>query len=182
MTTESLIQDLGRCPYFRGIPTDLLHALSMHAVEQRVNPGEVLATRLDAAGAVWIVAEGRVEVRRPQGFQGQRIDVTVSILKPGMFFGHVELLAEQHRTATLVSAAPGRLIRFDRKAFERLVGDPGLAGQAFRRAIILALGNQLRAVNSRLGEFLADPTGEAATRREALRKAIETAGHTHEES
>lgn len=174
------IQVLHRCPYFRGIPTELLHAISMHVTEQHVSPGDVIATRLDSSAAVWLIGEGRVEVRRPQGFQGQRVEVPVAILKPGMFFGHVGMLSEQPRTATWVAAAPSLLLRFDKRAFDTLVRDNGLPGQAFRRALILALGNQLRAVNERLSEFLADPDGEAATRRELLLSAIEAAGQTHE--
>lgn len=169
---------LSRCPYFKGIPTELLHAISMHVVEQPVAPGDVIATRLDPSVAVWLIAEGRVEVRRPQGFRGQRVDVAVSILRPGMIFGHVGLLSEQPRTATWVAAAPGLLLRFDRRAFDVLVQDRGLPGQVFRRALILALGNQLRAVNERLSEFLADPSVEAAQRRDRLLEAIEASGDT----
>ncbi len=178
--TSTSIQILARCPYFRGIPTELLHALSMHAEEQRMVPGQVLATRLDAAENVWIIGDGRVEVRRQQGYKGQRVEVAVSILKPGMIFGHVGLLSEQPPTASWVCAAPGRLVRFERKAFERLIQDTGLAGQAFRRALILALGNQLRAVNLRLSEFLADPKQEAEDRRDLLLQAIEAAGQSHQ--
>lgn len=177
--TDPIITILARCPYFRGIPTELLHALSMHAELQRVRPGEVLGTRLQAAEHVWIIGEGRVEVRRPQTFEGHRVDVTVSILRPGMIFGHVSLLAEQPANASWVAASPGALARFDLRAFNRLIQDKGLVGQAFRRALILALGNQLRAVNHRLGEFLADPEAEAETRRELLRQAVEEAGLTH---
>ena len=177
--TDPLITILARCPYFRGIPTELLHALSMHASVQRVRPGEVLGTRLKIVDDVWIIGDGRVEVRRQQTWQGQHVDVTVSILRPGMIFGHVSLLAEQPATATWVAASPGRLERFDRRSFDRLLQDKGLAGQAFRRALILALGNQLRAVNFRLGEFLANPEAEAETRRELLRQAMEEGGQTH---
>lgn len=176
---NNAIHYLARCPYFRGIPTELLHALSMHAVEQRVAPGEVIATRLDPSTAIWLIGEGLVQVRRPQGYQGQRVEVAVSTLEPGMVFGHVGMLSEQPRTATWVASGAAILLRFDKRAFDTLIQERNLPGQAFRRALILALGNQLRAVNERLNEFLADPAGEAATRRTLLEDAIKASGATH---
>lgn len=173
MSTNEIIRALARSPYFKGIPTEMLHAIAMHMTLQPMNVGEVLSTRLQPSDAVWLIADGRVEVRRLQGYKGRRLEVPVSILKPGMFFGHVGLLAEQPRTATWVAASSGMLLRLDRKPFERLLADPRVTGSAFRRALILALGSQLQAVNSRLNDFIANPTAEVATRKELLREAVE---------
>lgn len=175
MTATDIIRALARSPHFRGIPTDVLHGISMHGALQAITPGELIGTRLQPSEAVWIIGDGRVEVRRLQGFQGKRFEVPVSILKPGMIFGHVELLSEQPRSATWVAASSGSLVRFDRKQFERLIADPRMAGSAFRRALILALGSQLQAVNQRLDEFIRDTGQEVAGRRELLRKALESA-------
>lgn len=173
MIPTDAIRVLARSPHFAGIPTEVLHGISMHALLQHMVPGELLAPRLQPSEAVWLIGDGRVEVRRLQGYQGKRLEVPVSILRPGMLFGHMELLSEQPRTATWVAASPGTLLRFDRKQFERLVADPRPAGSAFRRALILALGSQLQAVNHRLGEFVRDTDQEVATRREVLRRALE---------
>jgi CRP-like cAMP-binding protein len=173
MSATDTIRALARSPYFRGISTDVLHSIAMHMTLQPVVAGEVLSTRLQPSEAVWLIADGRVEVRRLQGYKGRRVEVPVSILRPGMFFGHVGLLSEQPRTATWVAASPGLLLRLDRKPFERLLADPRMTGSAFRRAMILALGSQLQAVNARLNEFIADPEAEVATRKELLRDAME---------
>lgn len=181
MSSTDIIRALARSPYFRGIPTEVLHAIAMHMVLQPMAAGEMLCTRLQPSEAVWLIADGRVEVRRLQGYRGRRVEVPVSILKPGMFFGHVGLLAEQPRTASWVAASPGMLARLDRKPFERLLADPRMAGSAFRRALILALGNQLQAVNRRLNDFIEHRDEELEQRREILRQAIEQADRSGQE-
>jgi len=178
MIATDAVRGLARSPHFRGIPTDVLHAISMHGEVQAMQPGEILGTRLQPSEAVWVIADGRVEVRRQQGFKGRRFEVPVTILRTGMIFGHVGLLSEQPRMATWIAASQGSLIHFDRKSFERLVADRTVAGSAFRRALILALGSQLHAVNLRLQEFIVDDSGEVEKRRELLRQALEGADDT----
>lgn len=179
MSDTQILSTLAQCPYFRGIPTDALHGLSMVGHVEVRRPGEVISGRLSAAESVWIIGTGRVEVRRPQAWGDQKVELAVSILKPGMIFGHVSLLAEVPNGCSWVAAAPTQLVRFDRAAFESLLRDQSTVGGAFRRAMVLALGNQLKAVNDRLAEFVYDPAGEAAEREELLRRAIEGAGATH---
>lgn len=174
MIPTDVIRGLARSPHFRGIPTEVLHGISMHAALHQMSPGEIIGTRLQPSEAVWLISDGRVEVRRLQGYHSKRFEVPVSILKPGMIFGHVGLLSEQPRSATWVAASHGTLVRFDRKHFERLVADHRMAGSAFRRALILALGSQLQAVNQRLDEFIRDEHSEVEGRRELLRAALDS--------
>lgn len=178
MNSMAIIRGLARSPHFTGIPTEVLHGISMHASLQKMSPGELLGTRLQPSDAVWVIADGRVEVRRLQGYEGRRLEVALSILKPGMIFGHVSLLSEQPRTATFVAASPGALLRFDRKSFSSLLADHQQAGAAFRRAVILALGNQLHAVNQRLDLFIQDSGDQVESRRELLRAALDGAVQT----
>ena len=163
-----MLADLERCPYFVGLPVELVHAIAVHADAERLRPGQIIAARAESAESAWLLAEGEVEVRRP-GAGGK--DEVKATLRAGMLFGHVELLGGTRRTATWVAGTPVRLVSFSRASFDRLIADPSMVGGAFRRALILAQTNQLIAANRLLTGALAGLPGEASATEEVRRMA-----------
>jgi CRP-like cAMP-binding protein len=134
------------------MPVAALHAVSVNADPVRYERYEVIAARGTAADAAFLLVAGRVEVFRP-GPGGQ--DECLGVLVPGALFGHVELLEDEPRSTTWIAKVPCRVLRFPREAFRSLVADRTLAGSTMRRALIIALSNQLQGANRRLARYYA---------------------------
>ncbi|MCE6959719.1 cation:proton antiporter [Cereibacter sphaeroides] len=83
-----------------------------------VHPGEILLSRGEESGCVWLVASGAIEIETP---------LSTYMVGPGEMFGHLALLSAAPRSFQAVSAAHGTLIQIDGGVFRSLVSEhPGL--------------------------------------------------------
>ena len=76
---------------------------------REVAPGEAIVREGESADALYVIAEGRVEVVRPGPPR-----VRCSELAEGDFFGEIGLLADTPRTRTVVALEPTQLLVLDR--------------------------------------------------------------------
>lgn len=103
-------------------------------------PGEEIIQMGQAVGRFFMIAAGEVEIV----LQTRRCpDLTVAILKPGEFFGEIELLSETASVANVRASSEGavELLELPRDEFLRLLADSPLTQQAL-----------LKVVQSRLSE------------------------------
>jgi CRP-like cAMP-binding protein len=113
---------LARVPLFAGLSRRHLRALADRVDQVEFRPGEVIVAEGMRGGAFFAIVEGEARVTR-----GKR---TVTMLRPGDFFGELALLDGGERTASVVAATPMLCIRIFKRAFDRLIaGEPGVAAR-----------------------------------------------------
>lgn len=143
-----------RCPYFRGVPPHTLHVISAHVDHVSVAQGTVICREGDPSHEAWLLGRGAIEVRKE--LDEHRYEV-LSTLKAGTIFGHVALLDDQPRSASLVAAGMSNLVRIRINDFQALLARHDTPGRFFRRAIILALGDTLLAAARHVKDLTQGP-------------------------
>lgn len=139
------LRALERSPYFKGIPTAVLHGVSMFTEERVFRAGEVLLRQGSPADAAFLVAAGEIGAEGPGG----------DVFGVGSLVGHLDLLNGGAASATWVARAPGAALTFTGDLFQKLLAERGPSGSAFRRALIISLSEQLRAANLAVGAYVA---------------------------
>lgn len=110
-----------------------------------------LCTEGAAPRALFVLAEGRCEVSRTTP-GGQR--TRVAQLSPGCLFGHLSLLTEGVRTATVRTLGPARVLELPLdEARALLKNGPLHVTSALRRALIVATARQLSAATRTTAEL-----------------------------
>lgn len=109
---------LAETPLFAGMPIETLEALITELELVSLLVGEVVFREGDLNDALYIVSEGEVAVASegPPRVEMHR-------LGPGAFFGEVSLVTEGPSPATVTAIAPTELIKIDRRAMNKVIGD-----------------------------------------------------------
>ncbi|WP_075062403.1 ABC transporter ATP-binding protein [Ornatilinea apprima] len=109
---------------FRAMPT-LTHQQMLHVTKELVpmtfEPGQVIMRESDPGDHFYIVTEGEVEIalKRPDG-----VDVVVTRLGPGKYFGEIELMQDRSAVATVRAAASGvKVAALDHADFDALLAE-----------------------------------------------------------
>lgn len=139
------IRALERSPYFKGLPVQTLHALSMFADERAFRAGESVLTRGTNPDAILVLYTGELAAEGANG----------DVLGPGALVGHLDLIAGQPLRVSFVARGPGLALSFGAEGVLRLMEDRGVTGSAFRRAIIMSLSDQLRGANQAIAAYVA---------------------------
>lgn len=140
-----LEQRLRAVPFFRALPGDSLRALAEALRPEDHAAGDVIFREGDEADALYLVDEGRVEVRRQEE--------TLAVLGPGSFVGELGLLLGTSRSADLVAATGARLWRLRRVEVDALLeAHPVIAMELSRE-----LARRLVRTNERLTPVAVEP-------------------------
>src|SRR4051812_24076219 len=103
---------LAKIPMFEDLGADDVHALASSLVERRYDAGHMIMSQGDAGTAMFIVAEGHVNIHLP-GEASRRIslkDITI-----GEYFGELALFDDKPRSASAVATTDAVLLELDRK-------------------------------------------------------------------
>jgi len=116
---------------FRAMPT-LTHQQMLHATKELetlvFEPGQVIMREAEPGDHFYIVTEGEVEIglKRPDG-----IDVIVTRLGPGKYFGEIELMQNRTSVATVRASTSGvKVVALDREDFEDLLKESDITRNA----------------------------------------------------
>jgi len=116
---------------FRAMPT-LTHQQMLHATKEletlAFEPGQVIMREAEPGDHFYIVTEGEVEIglKRPDG-----IDVIVTRLGPGKYFGEIELMQNRTSVATVRASTSGvKVVALDREDFEDLLKESDITRNA----------------------------------------------------
>ncbi len=114
------------------------------ATAQRFEPKDNLITVGDKDDAVFILAEGEVQVVVKQPFFGQRV---LAVIPEGSVFGEMAFFERKPRSATIQAISKGLVLRITRQDFERLFAEePFLARQLlFDFGKVLSMRNRFMA-------------------------------------
>jgi len=132
-----------------------LETLAGH-LRPRTLKDEVICREGDVADRLWILAEGTAEVLKRSTSGRDRV---VAALAPVSLFGHVALFTSAGRTATIRAKGRVELLQMSSTEAHILLrtAPHGVSGP-FRRALIVALSQQLTAATQTLWR-LADHVG-----------------------
>jgi ABC-type lipoprotein export system ATPase subunit len=116
---------------FRAMPT-LTHQQMLHASKELetmdFEPGQVIMRESTPGDHFYIITEGEVEIglRRPDG-----VDVVVTRLGAGKYFGEIELMQNRNSVATVRASAHGvKVAALDRSDFEEILKDSEITRNA----------------------------------------------------
>ena len=114
------------------------------ATAQRFEPQENLINAGEKDDAVFILAEGEVQVVVKQPFFGKRV---LAVIPEGSVFGEMAFFERRPRSATIQAITKGLVLRITREDFERLFAEePYLARQLlFDFGKVLSMRNRFMA-------------------------------------
>lgn len=145
---------LSRCDLLRHLPPDEIIPLLDHTQSREVAAGEIVFHAGDPGDALYIVADGVVEVL-DNGMQ------KLAELGAGHAFGEMALLSGGARTATVRAQSNCQLLTITKKDFDRLlIANPFIAEEVRKLSRERALSN--------LGNNNIDPTLWLQTARESM--------------
>ncbi|HVX77978.1 MAG TPA: cyclic nucleotide-gated ion channel [Bradyrhizobium sp.] len=132
---------LARIPLFSELSAAQIGEIMKMLRAQKVDRGEVIARRGEPAHAMYLIADGEVEIRlRHQKFR----------LGTGHFFGEIAALRQTRRSATITATQPTRLLALDATDLQSLMDrEPQLADR-IRQAAQAKLGHELEAMRGDL--------------------------------
>jgi CRP-like cAMP-binding protein len=157
-----MITLLAKCDLLRHLPPEDIEPLLAHVHEQAIAAGEVLFRAGDPGDALYIVADGTVEVLSPAD------EHVIAELGEGQAFGEMALLSGGPRTASIRARTDVSLLKIDKADFDHLlVEDPYLADAVRRLSHDRAVSNLAKTdINPAMWADLARGSVSQMSRRE----------------
>jgi CRP-like cAMP-binding protein len=112
--------------FFCGLSNEDLTEIAARLTRRVYPPGATIVREGAPADRMFIIQQGRVEVKKREGSLG--IDLTLASLGEGACFGEMALLAEGPRTASVVAAMTTEVFVLIREDFSTLLREhPGIS-------------------------------------------------------
>ena len=148
-----MIQEfLKRVPLFEGLGDDDLAQLLMVGLVRRYNEGVLILAEGSAGRALRVIRKGQVRIGKVIPGVGEE---ALAILRPGEFFGELELLDGAPAAANAVAHTRCEIFSIPHNEILSLMrGRPEL-GRQFLLAFGRTLAERLRSTNQQLASFLA---------------------------
>jgi signal transduction histidine kinase len=108
---------LRRVPLFAGLDDEDLVPIAAATTRRRLVTGEILVTQGDAGDALFVVADGELQVFKRSG----QADVPIATLGPGEIVGEMAVLEDRPRIASVRAVTPSQVLRIDRDAILEMV-------------------------------------------------------------
>jgi zinc transporter ZupT len=124
--TRSLIKLLSKCDLLRHMPAQDIEDLLPAVRTRNVPAGEALFQAGDPGDALFIVANGRVQIKAESGS-------SIAELGEGEAFDEMALLTGSARTASAVPVSDVELLQIDRADFDRMLANDGQLAKAVQR-------------------------------------------------
>jgi predicted acylesterase/phospholipase RssA/CRP-like cAMP-binding protein len=167
---------LRNVPVFSGLLDEQLEHLAAAAQPRRVGAGAWLMREGEPAESLFVVVSGRLEV-----VDEGPPETVIRVLRRGDVLGHLALLTQGTRSASVRAHRPSELLELDREHFEALIRD----APSFAVALTYAMGAQLAASRAPATEPPApttvavvalDPGASAAATTDGLAAALRGQG------
>lgn len=127
--------------------------LAKYCVAYYEPAGTTLVREGDRDRFMCLVTEGRVQIRKDQGFGGSRV---IAQLGQGQAFGEMALFDAEPRSATVEAETDTTLVRLSIEDFHRLTREVPELGIKLLTKIASLMSQRLRQTSGRLVEALAD--------------------------
>jgi len=130
------IQLLSKCDLLRHLPAEEIERILPCVRTRHLDNGEILFRAGDAGDALYIVAQGGVDVLSAtagEHLNGHVSGEKLAELGEGQAFGEMALLSTEPRTATIQSSAQTELLEIGKEDFDHLVANDHQLATAARR-------------------------------------------------
>ena len=143
-------KELSESQLFRDLAQDDLAAFAAIANEVSFGPEDIVYESGSAGDSMYVIVEGEFAVRV---LDEDEDEVDVAVLKPGSYFGEMEVIGGLNRTAAIVAQGDGRCYRFDAATLlDVLKKNPNLAA-TFYKAVCNGLIKRLKDTTRNMGYF-----------------------------
>ena len=143
---------LARIPLFSELSAVQIAEIMKMLRAQKVDRGSVIARRGEPAHAMYLIADGEVEIK----LKHQHIR-----LGSGHYFGEIAALRQTRRSATVVATQPTRLLALDASDLHSLMDREPQLAERIQIAARAKLGHEIEPSKGDLvGEELASPPSE----------------------
>ena len=151
----SATEELAKTNLFDGMEAADLEAFAALAREVKFGPEESVYQAGSAGDSMYVIVEGAFAVRVTDEDEEE---VDVAHLKPGSYFGEMEVLGGMGRTAAIVSEGDGRCYRFDATELTGLLKTNKSVAAHFYREVCSELIRRLKNTTRDMGYFKARAT------------------------
>ena len=146
--------DLRRVPFLKDFQDNELAALVAMAPPMTYPEGHKLCIDGEPGRCAFVLARGVVSVTR----RIDREDRHLATLTDGAVFGHMALIDDEPRSATVVVAEPSVILKIDQGPFQALLDDFSPFAMRFQHQIAVAGVRQLRDATDSLASLMtSDP-------------------------
>jgi CRP-like cAMP-binding protein len=142
--------ELAASELFKDLPTEQLAGFAAIAREAKYEPGQVVYEAESAGDSLFVIVAGEFVVR-VKDERGEEVDVAT--LKPGSYFGEMEVIGGMNRTAAVVSDVEGRCYRFDATTLIDLMKRNEKLAAHFYHHVCRELIKRLRSTTRDMGYF-----------------------------
>lgn len=148
---RDVLQDV---PGLHGEPEEILDTLASYVKLRRTKRGEWICREGEAGESLFVIGEGTADVIKES--QSGR-PFRVAELTPGVLFGHVAVVTEGLRTASVQARSEVVLLELPATAIRSLISEAELrVGSPVRRALIVALSRQLHSATATTMQLAVD--------------------------
>jgi len=141
-------------PIFEGLTPEQIRELIQHAEHRALDRGDILFEQGEGAEALYVVADGRVEVRsRTAGGES----TVLAELGPGSVVGEMSIIGGGERSATAEAVRAVELFRLSRGAFETLRDQNRPVAYEILMRLARVLGERRRETDARVEDVFRDP-------------------------
>lgn len=121
---------LNQVKLFVGIEPETLRQLADQMTKRNIAAGERLISAGEPGQSMFVMSEGMVSVRIPQGEN----ELDVAAFFPGDFFGEMSLLTGEPRSATVVAVTDSVVFEIDKSDIEQVLESSPQAAEALSMA------------------------------------------------
>ena len=150
---EDRLRQLTALRLFRGLSPSELFPLATASEVVTFPPLAEIVRQGDPGESVYVICDGRVEVRVHSEQDGTSAEAVVAWLMPGDAVGELSLLDGDARSATCVALAQTTCLRLDRAAFLATLREHW----AVTEALLVVLAHRLRMADKLVAEHARDP-------------------------
>ncbi len=136
---------LAKIPMFEGLSAEDLSELARSFVERRFSAGQIIMNQGDAGTAMYIVADGDVNIYLP-GEASRRI--SLKDIARGEYFGEIALFDDKPRSASALATTDATLLELDRNTLSKYLAQRPHAAMLLLRT----LATRLRETNEMLSQ------------------------------
>lgn len=154
---------------FEGLTPEEIREIIQLAEHRALDGGDLLFEEGDAAEALYVVADGTIEVRtRTPGGES----TVLAELGPGSVIGEMSILEGGERSATVEALGNVELFRVSRSAFESLRSQDRPVAYKIIMRLCRLLGERRRETDARVQEVFRDPAEHLETFEEQVHEML----------
>lgn len=155
------LEVLSRAPYFRGLTEAELDGIDRRMRTDSWAAGDLLYQAGEPAGALYVVAEGRVRLSQSTAAGTETVS---DIMVPGELFGGMTTLGEPHHRQTASALVGSCTLRIDQRDFREVLARHPLVGLTVLDDVAARLARAQSDISGQTGDLVSQRVATALLR------------------